>query len=87
MTFDRFTCEQAFARLDDYLDRELSAGEMQRVREHLDTCAVCASEYRFEMTVLADVRGKLARIDVPTGLRERISARLAGAQVPPASGA
>ena len=38
---DRFTCEEIFARLDDYLDRELSADEMRMVKEHLETCAAC----------------------------------------------
>lgn len=74
---DRFTCEEIFARLDDYLDRELSADEMRMVREHLETCAACSSEHRFEMGVIDDVRAKLRRIDVPNGLMARISARLA----------
>lgn len=73
---DRFTCEEVFARLDDYLDRELTAEEMRLVREHLATCAACASEYRFEAGVLEGVREKLRRLAVPAGLMERISARI-----------
>ena len=69
---DRFTCEEVFARLDDYLDRELSAEETQLVRAHLDTCAVCASEYRFEVGVLAGVREKLRRLAAPPDLLARI---------------
>jgi anti-sigma factor (TIGR02949 family) len=72
----RLTCEQIFARLDDFVDRELSAREMRLVQEHLDTCARCASEHRFESTVINDVREKLVRIDVPTGLALRIAERL-----------
>ena len=83
MTINRYTCEQVFARLDDFLDRELSADEMQLVQGHLDTCAACAGEYRFEVTLLTDVRGKLSRIDVPEGLRARISEHLARSQGPP----
>jgi mycothiol system anti-sigma-R factor len=74
---DRFTCEEVFERLDDYLDRELSVEEMRLVREHLETCAVCASEHRFETGVINGIRDKLTRIAVPTGLRTRISALLA----------
>lgn len=74
---DRFTCEQVFARLDDYLDRELTADEMRMVREHLATCAVCASEHRFEAGVLEGVREKLRRLAVPKDLMDRISARIA----------
>ena len=32
---DRMSCEEAFRRLDDYLDRELSPDEMRQVEEHL----------------------------------------------------
>jgi mycothiol system anti-sigma-R factor len=74
---DRFTCEEIFARLDDYLDRELTAEEMQLVKDHLATCAACASEHRFELGVLEGVREKLRRLSVPADLMARISARIA----------
>jgi mycothiol system anti-sigma-R factor len=74
---DRLTCEEVFERLDDYLDRELSPEQMGLVREHLEVCAVCASEYRFEAGVIGGVREKLRRITLPEGLRARISALLA----------
>jgi anti-sigma factor (TIGR02949 family) len=78
----RFTCEEVFDRLDDYLDRELTAEEMRLVHEHLETCAACASEHRFESGVLRDVREKLRRINVPSDLMARISARLDQAENP-----
>jgi len=74
---DRFTCEEVFARLDDYVDRELAAEEMRLVKEHLAICAACAGEYRFEAGVLQGVRDKLSRLAVPKDLMERISARIA----------
>lgn len=72
----RLTCEQIFARLDDFVDRELSAREMRLVQEHLDTCAQCAAEHKFESTVISNVREKLVRIDVPSGMALRIAERL-----------
>lgn len=72
MSVDRYTCEQVFERINDYLDRELSAEEMALVQEHLDTCAVCAREYAFEGTVLDDLKEKLRRIDLPPSVREKI---------------
>ena len=69
---DRFSCDEVFQRLDDWLDRELSPDEMARVREHLETCAVCAEEYVFEANVLRVVRDKLGRIDAPRDLLDRI---------------
>jgi anti-sigma factor (TIGR02949 family) len=73
MSIDRFTCEDAFRRLDDYLDRELSAEEMRLVREHLDICEVCATEHRFERSVLDGLREKLRHIVLPDSLKSRVA--------------
>jgi anti-sigma factor (TIGR02949 family) len=73
----RYTCEEMFRRLDDYVDRELGPAEMRRVREHLETCAACASEYEFEASVLAEVRSKLQRISAPVELLSKVEALLA----------
>jgi anti-sigma factor (TIGR02949 family) len=73
----RFTCEEAFRRLDDYLDRELSARETALVREHLDICEGCAREFDFEAGVLSGVRAKLRHIEVPADLRARVLGALA----------
>ena len=78
----RYTCEEMFRRLDDYLDRELGPVEMRRVREHLETCAACASEYAFTASMLDELKTKLRRIDVPEALMERIATRLAKARDP-----
>lgn len=76
MAPDRYTCEDVFRRLDDYLDRELDAREQDLVRQHLETCAVCAAEYHFESTVLKQVKSKVRRISVPQDLFQRISKAL-----------
>jgi anti-sigma factor (TIGR02949 family) len=73
---DRYTCQETFRRLDDYLDRELTPQEMQLVREHLDVCAVCASEYAFEASALKQLRDKLQRITAPPDLLARVSRAL-----------
>ena len=74
---DRLTCEELFRRLDDYMDRELSADDAALVREHLETCAVCATEYSFEASLLKSVREKLRHISAPADLMKKISLRLA----------
>jgi anti-sigma factor (TIGR02949 family) len=75
---DRYTCEQVFRLLDDYLDKELTAEEMQRVREHLDTCAYCASEYQFEAEVIKAMRVRVQRIAIAPSLRARVLTALQG---------
>ena len=72
MSIDRFTCEELFRRLDDYLDRELDSRESELVREHLETCAVCAAEYAFEESVLRNVRDKLRHITAPPDLMAKV---------------
>jgi len=76
---ERYTCEDAFRRLDDYLDRALTSDERAKVEAHLRECEACASEYRFESTFVDDVRAKLKRIMAPDELLERISEQLARA--------
>ncbi len=78
-TPDRFTCEDMFRRLDRFLDRTLSADELRLVRAHLELCATCASEYRFEESLLDELRVKLGRIEGPSDLMTRIRAAIAGA--------
>ena len=72
MTLDRYTCLETVRRLDDYLDRELSARETVEVERHLDVCNHCLSRFRFESAVLDQLRGKLRRIPVPEGLEARL---------------
>jgi anti-sigma factor (TIGR02949 family) len=73
---NRLTCEEVFARLDDFVDRELAPEEIRLVREHLETCIACANEYRFESHLLDGVRAKLRRIAMPDHLRSTILAAL-----------
>jgi anti-sigma factor (TIGR02949 family) len=73
---DRYTCEQVFRRLDDYVDRELTAEETKRVEQHLATCAQCASEARFERGLVDGLKAKMRQIDVPDSLVARIETAL-----------
>ncbi|HSJ31961.1 MAG TPA: zf-HC2 domain-containing protein [Longimicrobiales bacterium] len=74
--FNRFSCEEAFRRLGDYLDRELSASEMALIDEHLEICAGCAREFAFERSILNGVRTKLREVELPADLRARIATLL-----------
>lgn len=70
----RYTCEEAFRRLDDFLDRELSPDETTLVQQHLEICEGCAREFNFEASVLDGVRAKLRQVDVPSTLLARVQA-------------
>lgn len=70
---DRFTCEDVFRKLDDFVDREIVEEEARLVSEHLETCAVCLGMYRFEDGVLKHLREKIRRIPAPPDLLQNIS--------------
>ncbi|MGH7703123.1 MAG: anti-sigma factor family protein [Gemmatimonadales bacterium] len=72
----RLSCGEAFLRLDDYVDRELSAPEQALVEGHLEVCARCAAEFAFEAQVLQDLKDKLRRLEAPPTLRARIKRAL-----------
>ena len=75
-----YTCKETLARLDDYLDRELSAEEIRRVERHLKICRHCTHKFGFEKALLAQMRERVARIDAPPELWERITHALADAE-------
>ena len=77
---NRTTCEAAFRRLDDFLDRRLPHTEMHLIEEHLQICAACAREFTFEASVLNGVRQKLRQLSMPPDLLSRITAEIQAAR-------
>ena len=73
---NRHTCEEAFRRLDDFLDRRLSSEETRLVEEHLQICEACTREFTFESSVLNGIRKKLRQLNAPPGLLERVLSQL-----------
>ena len=73
---EAYTCEDAFNKLDDFLDRELSPEEIGLVQKHLSKCAQCAEAYEFEGSMLQCVRRKIEHLDLPSGLLDRINKAL-----------
>jgi anti-sigma factor (TIGR02949 family) len=72
MTLDRYTCLETVRRLDDYLDRELSAAETHEVERHLEVCDRCLQRFQFEGAVIDQLRVKLRRVAVPETLEARL---------------
>lgn len=73
---NRSTCEEAFRRLDDFLDRRLSPDETRLIEEHLQICAACTREFTFEASVLNGVKRKLRQLSAPPDLVSKILAEL-----------
>ena len=70
------SCEAILQRLDDYIDRELSPGDMLMVERHIEDCLRCDDRYRFEISLIRELRSRLRRIRLPGDLVARIKLRL-----------
>jgi anti-sigma factor (TIGR02949 family) len=79
---DRTNCEEAFRRLDDFLDRRLSPDEMRVIEEHLAICAWCAREFNFEASVLHGVKDRLRHLAAPPDLLSRVLSQLPPSEEP-----
>ena len=79
----RTNCEEAFRRLNDYLDRRLTPEETRIIEEHLEICAWCAREFNFETSVLYGLKRKVRQLEVPPGLATRILSQLPPTEEPP----
>lgn len=69
-------CAGIILRLDEYVDRSLSARERRQVEAHLAGCLDCAAKFRFETALVCCIRERLRRIDVPPHLFEMVVRRL-----------
>jgi anti-sigma factor (TIGR02949 family) len=73
---NRSNCEEAFRRLDDFLDRRLTPDEMRIIEEHLRICDWCTREFNFEASVLNGVKRKLRQLEAPPDLLSKVLSQL-----------
>jgi anti-sigma factor (TIGR02949 family) len=73
---DRSNCEEAFRRLDDFLDRRLTPEELRLIEEHLAVCDWCTREFTFEASVLNGIKQKLRKLDAPPELLSKVLSQL-----------
>jgi anti-sigma factor (TIGR02949 family) len=73
---DRTNCEEAFRRLNDFLDRRMTPADLKIMEEHLEICAWCAREFNFEASVLHGVKRKVRQLEAPEDLVSKILSRL-----------
>ena len=55
-------CKRTLARLDDYVDAELSPREMKDVRLHLAICHACEEKFAFETRFVQAMREHLQSV-------------------------
>ncbi|HKT60439.1 MAG TPA: zf-HC2 domain-containing protein [Gemmatimonadales bacterium] len=70
------TCDELLARLDDFVDRNLSPKELDEAERHLEVCVTCLEKVRFERALLDGIRKRLRRIALPPDLLTLIRLRL-----------
>lgn len=64
-------CDEALARLYEYLDSELDDVTAEGIRSHLDKCGECTGGFDFERRLKAVVRERLSE-DVPQQFINRL---------------
>ncbi len=76
------SCEEASARLFEYLDGELEGMSEDEVRLHLETCEACYPRVQFEKHFLEALRRSKDGGRVSESLRERVILSLAEEEGP-----
>jgi len=69
-------CAETVKLLGEFLDRELTACEVETVQGHLDRCPPCLNVYRFEERLKRLVKVHCVSDCAPSDLRAQIMARL-----------
>jgi mycothiol system anti-sigma-R factor len=69
-------CQDTLAKLQTFLDRELSEDEIGVVHYHLEQCPPCEKVFKFEQHLRRLVRVKCCADTAPEGLRDQILAKL-----------
>jgi anti-sigma factor (TIGR02949 family) len=80
-TNDEISCADALDFLEPYLDGDLPAGQADRLREHLGSCAACAAELALAERIQRELRS-LPQPDCPPEVIERVVRAGRGEVVP-----
>ena len=74
-------CKDYEALLDLYVDGELTAEDMMKVRDHLDTCPTCQSYVDDALTIRAAFP-EAEETELPEGFHESVMTRISQTAVP-----
>jgi mycothiol system anti-sigma-R factor len=65
-------CYETIARLHLYIDRELSAAEIEVVQAHLTSCPSCECRFHFDERVKRLIHERCTIVRAPAHLREAV---------------
>lgn len=68
-------CSKVLDQVYEYLDGELGAGDLDRIKEHLDDCGPCLRQYDLDVALKALVR-RSCHEKAPADLRDRILVKI-----------
>jgi mycothiol system anti-sigma-R factor len=69
-------CREVLDRVYEYLDGELTGHDIAKIKQHLEECAPCLSEYDLDVVLKALVRRSCGCEQAPEDLRARILVRI-----------
>ena len=74
-------CAEVLARVYEYLDGELGPLDLEKIRQHLDDCGPCLSQYDLDIALKALIRRSCACESAPIELRQRILVTISETQI------
>ncbi|NNN15510.1 MAG: mycothiol system anti-sigma-R factor [Acidimicrobiaceae bacterium] len=66
-------CRETIAKLYEFLDGELKAGDHEMVRRHIEDCSPCLEAFEFEAELKSMIKRKLSGECVTREFRQRLS--------------
>jgi mycothiol system anti-sigma-R factor len=69
-------CREVLDRVYEYLDGEMTEHDIAKVKQHLEECSPCLSEYDLDVVLKALVRRSCGCEQAPDDLRERILVKI-----------
>lgn len=78
------SCQEAVARLWDYVEKDMAPQDVQRIEEHLDVCRRCCGEAEFAGELRSFMSTHVTAA-MPPDVRGRLDGFLATLDAPPES--
>jgi mycothiol system anti-sigma-R factor len=69
-------CREVLDRVYEYLDGEMTSHDVAKIRQHLEECSPCLTEYDLDVALKALLRRSCACESAPDALRQRIMVKI-----------